>query len=486
MLPDISSHDTPHGTSAGEEAARRFLFGRIDYERALKIPYHQQTFKLDRMRELVNRLGCPHRAFPVVHVAGTKGKGSTAAMLGAVLSAAGYRTGLFTSPHLNRVEERIAVDGRACSATDLVGLVDRLSPVVQSMDRAAAVLSPPESGPTYFEVVTAAALLHFAEQRVDTAVMEVGLGGRLDSTNVCRPAVSIITSISLDHTAQLGNTLESIASEKAGIVKPGVPVVSGVQQAGPREVIRRVCREQGCRIAELGHDFHFEYRPPARLESATATGTMDFRYHGPDREQHLRDVSLRLLGRHQASNAAVALAALAELGGQGWQIPDTAVRTALAGLNWPARVELMARRPAIVVDSAHNRASIAAMIRVLDESFHVRRRVLVFATSLDKDVDGMLSQVLGRFDHVVFTRYLNNPRAVPPQRLARAAERLSGQRHEVFRDPAAAWDRARQLASPDDLVCVAGSFFIAAELRERIRASTVGAESSSAYTTNGY
>ena len=237
-------------------AALRFLMDRIDYERTLSMPCSEEAFKLDRMRELLRRLGDPQNRMPIVHVAGTKGKGSTAAMMAAVLSAAGYRTGLFTSPHLDRVEERIVIDGQPCSAEELAALVELVRPAVEALDRETEVekgtgpicrndpegaahkleLSPcPPLGPTYFEIITAAALCHFARRRVDAAVLEVGLGGRLDSTNVCTPAVSIITSISFDHVKQLGDTLAAIAAEKAGIIKPGVPVVSGVTADEPRK-----------------------------------------------------------------------------------------------------------------------------------------------------------------------------------------------------------------------------------------------------------
>jgi len=454
---------------APREAALRFLDDRINYERARSVPYRAREFKLERMRELLERIDNPEQALSIVHVAGTKGKGSTAAMLGAVLSAAGYRTGVFTSPHLYRIEERMAVDGRPCSAAELVELVDLLMPAVDAMERAVAG-DPDEIGPTYFEITTAMALLHFARRKVDAAVLEVGLGGRLDSTNVCRPTASVITSISFDHTRQLGTTLESIAREKAGIIKPAVPVVSGVVGQRPREVIREVCRRWGCRLSELGVDFDFTYRPPRRLELAPARGRLDFRHRLPGRESGYHDLPLRLLGDHQAANAAVALAAVAELERAGWKVPETAVRAGLAEVVWPARVELLARRPAVVIDAAHNPASIDALLRVLQESFSVRRRLLVFATTWEKDLRGMLGRLLGRFNEVVFTRYLNNPRAVSPEELEAVAAELAGRRYQVCAGPADAWDEVRRLATPDDLICVTGSFFIAAEMREQIRA----------------
>ena len=265
-MPSLDQHET----------ALRFLAERIDYERMRIMPYGLAEFRLSRMRQLLARLGNPQKGLPIVHVAGTKGKGSTSAALAAVLSAAGYRTGLFTSPHLERIEERIAVDGLTCPPAQLAALLAEIRPVVEALDRRAARRGGGRIGPTYFEVLTAAALLHFAREKIDLAVLEVGLGGRLDATNVCTPVVSIIASISFDHTRQLGNTLAAIAGEKAGIVKRGVPVVSGVTADEPRQVIREVCRRRRCRLLERGVDFDFEYRPPRHLERAPAAGSMDF------------------------------------------------------------------------------------------------------------------------------------------------------------------------------------------------------------------
>ena len=259
----------PYFSDADRDAAEQFLLSRIDYERAATIPY-QRDFKLDRMVRFLAKLGNPHVGLKVVHIAGTKGKGSTAAMIASVLSAAGYRTGLYTSPHLEHVEERIRIDNVQILADSFVELIERIRPVVTELDDEAAQETPPSQGPTYFEVLTAMAFVYFADHHVDWAVLEVGMGGRLDSTNVCHPAVSVITSISFDHTKQLGTTLGEIAAEKAGIVKPGVPVVSGVVEDEPREVIRHVAAQHGCRLVERTIDFYAQYRPVVQVEIATA------------------------------------------------------------------------------------------------------------------------------------------------------------------------------------------------------------------------
>jgi dihydrofolate synthase/folylpolyglutamate synthase len=310
--------------------------------------------------------------------------------------------------------------------------------------------------------------MHFAERQVDAAVLEVGLGGRLDSTNVCRPIVSVITSISFDHTQQLGHTLAAIAGEKAGIIKDRTPVVSGVVQSEPREVIARVARDHDSPLAQLGTDFDFDYRPPRHLELAPADGRMDFRYRAGGQDFELGDVALNLVGAHQAANAAVGIAALAELRRQGWKIPDAAVRQGLAEVRWPARIEVLSRRPAIVLDAAHNVASIEALVSVLDESFAAPRRLLIFATTRDKDAHGMLQVLAPRFDEIIFTRYQNNPRGMSALELAAVSADLTPAVRHVCPDPPTAWRLATRLASSDHLICISGSFFIAAEMRAAI------------------
>lgn len=450
------------------QAALEFLYSRIDYERATAMPYGSRELKLDRMRELLRRLDDPQHRLPIVHVAGTKGKGSTSAMIAAVLSAAGYRTGLYTSPHLDRLEERFRVDGQLCREEELAALTDRLRPVVATMDREAHAIG--ESGPTYFELTTALGLLHFANRVVDAAVLEVGLGGRLDSTNVCLPRVTVITSISFDHMKQLGDTLRAIAREKAGIVKPGVPLISGVMAEEPRREIEQICLRRSAPLVQLGRDFDFAYHVPSAVEAAAACPTIDFVSHTGGREQFHRAVQVGLLGEHQGANAALALAVVDELRSQGWTIPDEAVRRGLAEVSWPARIEVVARRPTVILDAAHNVASIAALIQTLDESFRCRDRLLVFATTQDKQVAEMLRLLLPRFKRVFFTRYQNNPRGVPPEELAALASHATDTATEVCVDPAAAWQRARELAAESDLVCITGSFFIAAEMRSQITA----------------
>jgi len=472
-----SSSSNSDQKSSALQNALQFLDGRINYERDRAVPYRERDLKLERMREFLAKLGGPQEQLPILHIAGTKGKGSTAAMVGAILSASGYRTGVFTSPHLDRIEERIAIDGQPCSTDDLVELVDRVRPVVEVMDEEAGLASAEDYGPTYFEIVAAMALLHFARSAVDTVILEVGLGGRLDATNVCSPRVCAITSIGFDHTRQLGNTLESIAAEKAGIVKSGVPVVSGVTDDGPRDVIRRICRERGSPLSELGGDFDFRYHPPRHLDQDSALGRLDFESSDKYPQFNFQDLPLCLLGHHQAANAAVALAVLGELEKAGWKIPEQAVRAGLGNVDWPARVEPIFRRPTIVLDTAHNSSSVDALVRVLDESFSAKRRLLVFSASMGKDIRSMLQCLLTAFDEIILTQYLNNPRAVPADKLATTARELGDNHCRVSPGPAEAWDEVRSLATPDDLICVTGSVFIAAEMREQIFARPISTSS---------
>lgn len=420
--------------------------GRINYERVAVVPYGERQLKLDRMRQLLTRLGAsgggmgsPDAGLRIIHIAGTKGKGSTAAMIAAVLTASGHRTGVYSSPHLERIEERFTIDGQPIGEEELVDLVARLRVVVETIDAEV----PAADAPTFFDITTALALVYFADRECNAVVLEVGLGGRLDSTNVCLPVVSVITSISFDHTKQLGNTLAAIAGEKAGIIKPGVPVVSGVRPAEPREVIAEIARERGCRLIE------------------------------PDIEA-ARDFQVGLLGAHQRANAAVAVAVIDELRDQGWAIPDEAVRQGLAAARLPARVEWLASdgadRPAVIVDTAHNAASAEALAVVLREIEIQGTRTLILAVSRDKDLRAILSALAPEFDRVIATRFVENPRAVAPGRLAKGWRAAKPQAVVLqAEEPLAAWRLALEVTPSDGLIVIAGSFFIAAELRAEVR-----------------
>ncbi|WP_165249141.1 bifunctional folylpolyglutamate synthase/dihydrofolate synthase [Paludisphaera soli] len=437
-----------------------YLFSRLDYERE-GMPRTLAELGLGRMRRLLKRLGDPHRGLRIVHVAGTKGKGSTAAMLAAALSASGFRTGLYTSPHLERLEERYRIDGAAIASDEMVALVDEVRSAVETMEGDGD--DPRSLGATFFEITTAMGLLHFARRGVGAVVLEVGMGGRLDSTNVVRPLVSVITSIALDHTRQLGDTLAAIAVEKAGIIKRATPAVSGVQEPEPREAIRRVAAARRAPFREIDADFHHEAFAPTAPPTRPTPGRATVRTWRTD--WGVLDVPL--LGPHQAHNMAVALAGLDALAEADptLAVDREAVVRGFAGLTWPARVEVMGSSPWLVVDGAHNVASAEALAKTLRDHFPPCPRTLVFGTTRDKDLGGQLRALLPMFRDRVATRYVQNPRAVPAEEVAAAAEAIDGRPMRVARDPAEALALARSLTGPDGLICVTGSLFLAAEAR---------------------
>jgi dihydrofolate synthase/folylpolyglutamate synthase len=413
------------------------------------------------MRRLLRQLGDPHLGLSIIHIAGTKGKGSTAAMMAAALSASGVRTGLYSSPHLHRLEERFAVDGKPATPDEVVALVDELREAVDRAERDER--HQPECRLTFFEITTAMGLLHFARRGVGAVVLEVGMGGRLDSTNVVHPLVPIITSISFDHTRQLGNTLGAIATEKAGILKRGLPAVSGERGGEAQAAIRRVAAQRRCRLHELGTDFEFDAIPP----DLPVTRPAPFRVAVRTWRTDWGTLSLPLLGPHQAHNAAVALAsfdALAEAEPRLTVGRDEVVR-GFAALRWPARVEILGHRPLLVIDGAHNGASAEALAETLRTCFPASRRTLIFGTTRDKDLRGQLQALLPLFDEVIATRYLENPRSLSAETIVSAVLMLTGRSAHSAADPAEALDLARYLTAPDGLICVTGSLFLAAESR---------------------
>jgi dihydrofolate synthase/folylpolyglutamate synthase len=328
-----------------------YIFSYVNYEKQARYIYNAVAFNLRRMEELLDRLGNPQNAFRCVHIAGTKGKGSTSAMVESVLRAAGYRTGLYTSPHLHTFRERIRVGSRLMAKAELVDILQCCQPAIEATP-----------GVTAFEVMTALGFLHFARQGVEWAVLEVGLGGRLDATNVVHPAVCAITSLSYDHVELLGHTLSLIAWEKAGIIKAGVPVVSAPQEAEAMGVIRRVCADTAARLVTVGQDWTVE-GDGAELTGQTLT------IRRPADGLTLRDLRIGLLGRHQWVNATTAVAMLAELNAQGVVIPEEALRRGLATARWPGRFEVLRLRPAVVVDSAHNADSAQKLRAALADWF---------------------------------------------------------------------------------------------------------------------
>ncbi len=451
--------------------ATAFWYGRINFEVKAARP---QDLKLERMTALLHRLGDPHAGLKIVHVTGTKGKGSVSAMVDAVLRAAGYRTGLFTSPHLTHVEERIQVNGVPIPKDKLAALMAEVAPAVLAVEAETGI------GLSFFEVGTALGFLHFAREKVDAAVVEVGLGGRFDSTNVCTPLVSVITSIGLDHTQQLGLSVEEIAFQKAGILKSGIPVVSGVTTPGPRDVIEKVASAVGSPVDRLGREFRYSTTPgivlPPRVPGVglqiVEPSASDPLAKPPVVVVHTDrriwpDMELKLLGPHQAANAAIAVAVIERLQKTGFTISDDAVAEGLKTVDWPARIEVLGTRPTVVLDCAHNYPSIDSLLVTIDESIpNMGARRLVFAVSNDKPWVNMLRALARYFKSYYLTTYGANPRCVPPGELAEAVRKiLPNADVRTFDSAKEAWTAARADTGPDDLVCVTGSVFLAGELR---------------------
>ncbi|HEY2783689.1 MAG TPA: folylpolyglutamate synthase/dihydrofolate synthase family protein [Fimbriiglobus sp.] len=446
-----------------------FWFGRINFEVKAARP---QDFRLERMAALLHRLGDPHASIPIVHVTGTKGKGSVCAMVDAVLRAAGYSTGLFVSPHLTHVEERIRVNGEPIPQEAVTAVMAEVAPAVLAVEAETGI------GLSFFEVATALGFLHFARQKVEVAVVEVGLGGRFDSTNVVTPLVSVITSIGLDHTQQLGLTEEEIAFQKAGIIKCEVPLVSGVTTPAPRDVIEKVAKEIGSPVDRLGREFRYAATPGivvpppgVGLQIADPSGgdplarLPAIRIHTDRRVWP--EMELKLLGPHQAANAAIAVATIERLQVAGFAIPDEAVVRGLKTVDWPARVEVLGTRPTIILDCAHNHPSVDSLLATLDESIpNMGARRLVFAVSNDKPWIDMLRALARYFQAYYLTTYGANPRCVPADELAEVVKKiLPNADVRTFDSAAAAWAAARSDSGPDDLVCITGSVFLAGELR---------------------
>jgi dihydrofolate synthase/folylpolyglutamate synthase len=369
----------------------RYLYGLVDYEKRRIERYTAREFKIERVMTLLERLGDPHRTYPTLHIAGTKGKGSVSAMMAQIAESAGLRTGLYVSPHLHTYRERMQIDGVPISRTAMADLVEALQPTVEAI-----------AGLTTFEVTTAIAFQYFKEQQVDLAVMEVGLGGRLDATNVITPEVSIITSLSLDHTYLLGDTLAEIAYEKAGIIKPGVPVVTAPQDEEALAVLKQIAAERDAPLTVVGQDL--TWQPVSR----TLTGQQMEIIHGPGADANAAfdgTYDVALLGDFQQENAAVAVAAASVLWRSGhlWATPEH-VREGLASVSWPGRMEILNHEPRILVDCAHNPYSAETLADSLRTWFPDTRWILIYGASNDKDISGMLKALLPLSEHVIVTR----------------------------------------------------------------------------------
>jgi dihydrofolate synthase/folylpolyglutamate synthase len=423
-----------------------YLYGFVDFSMVRNFRYMPGQFELGRMRDLAAALGDPQKTYATIHVAGTKGKGSVSALCASALRAEGYTVGLYTSPHLDDYAERIQVNDQQIGHAELIALVDELRPVIESIPKL-----------TTFEITTALAFLYFARQGVDAALIEVGLGGRLDATNILTPHVTVITSISYDHTAILGDTLAEIAGEKAGIIKPGVPVVVSPQVDEARLVIERMAAEQSAPLVQVGRDYQY------KLLDYSLSG-QDFLIWKTDDQQPVR-LYIPLLGVHQVTNATTAYAALQTGRQAGLPIGEEAIRQGFETAAWPARFEVLqdASGRTLVLDCAHNRDSALKLRQALDDYFPRRPVVMVFGASEDKDVAGMFAELLPRVRELIAVKSFH-PRAMDPKLLLDL-----GQQHgcpaKIVEDVADAMDEALRLAGTQAIVLVTGSIFVAAGAR---------------------
>lgn len=431
--------------------ALEYLFTRTDYEKQSRLRYNVTTFSLERMEKLLGALSNPQKKLATAHIAGTKGKGSTATMLARMLQSNGYSVGLYTSPHVVNLHERIEINGRRITDSELTSLINRIYAPVEKMAKTDA--------PTFFEIFTAMAFMYFVDKKVDIAVIETGLGGRLDSTNVIEPAVVGITNISIDHQNLLGKTLDSIAKEKAGVIKKGIPVITVPQEPLAMKEIKKQANAVKAPLLVTGKDIDFSYRfessreygPHTRICLTTPTSKFE----------HLR---VPLPGEHQAMNCGLAIAMLDALKAGGYKIDDAKAVEGLKEIKMPGRMEIVHQDPRILIDGAHNAASIRALVQAIGQHVPYDSMVVIFGCGADKDVRGMLEQLQYGADKVIFTRS-NSPKAVFPQELADMYTEICGKMCQTAFSLKEALRIASSAIGKEDLICITGSFYLVGQAR---------------------
>jgi len=438
-------------------AAEAYLASLTDYEISPASAYNAANFDLRRVENLLQEMGQPQGGRKTVHIAGTKGKGSTAAMISSILVSAGNCTGLFTSPHLYTWQERIAVNGRPVTKRDFARLAGAVQTHVQSINREARF-----GKITTFEALTAMAFLYFRDKGAAFQVLETGMGGRLDATNVADPEVCILTSISFDHTQVLGNTLTKIATEKAGIIKPGCTVISAPQEPEALAVIVAQCRLSGSELVLAGKDVNWK-RVSGNLNGQTLT------VRGRDGSYKLH---IPLLGDHQLENACLAVAAAEVLRQHGAGITRDHMVRGLGSVKWPARLQVLKRAPLLIIDGAHNVYSMNALVESVRRYFPYKKLHVIFGSSGDKDIDGMAGVLAGFAGNVIVTSS-GHPRAAAAEQLARVF-RQHGVSADIKPNAREALSAALAASGDGDLVLATGSLFLAAEIGRSFREGNFG------------
>ena len=429
--------------------ALRRVLGLADLERMVEPPVARPRYDLDRMYAFLDLLERPHLATPTVHVTGTKGKGSTSSMVASILRSGGNTAGLYTSPHLHTMRERIQLNGDPLSEEEFADTVEAVWPAVEAMSA---------EGVTTFEALTGMAFRAFASRRLDWQVLEVGMGGTLDATNTVEsPEVCVITSISLDHTKILGDTVEAIARDKGGIIKPGAAVVTAPQTPGVIAILEEACARAGAELVQTAERYTW------RVTGFDLRG-QSFHVEGPGGEW---DGWIPLLGEHQVENAVCAIAAAEALAERGHDVTREAVLDGLANVRWPARLEVLAERPLVVADGAHNPYSAGKLVEAVDRYFGARRRVLLFGASLGHDLRGIVRALAALEPEAVVVTASRHPRAVAMDTLMQEF-RDAGMPVQWGGSVAEGFEQAKALAGPDDLVLATGSLFTAVEVRERL------------------
>ena len=445
------------------QEALDYIYSHIDYSIKRTYRYSAEVFELQRVIDLLGTLGDPHAQIKAFHIAGTKGKGSVSALIASVLQEAGFKTGLYTSPHLSRLNERIMINGEPITDKDFVELVEVVKPSVESIP-----------GLTVFEILTAMAFTYFAEQGVEYAAVEVGLGGRLDATNVLSPIIAVITSLSYDHMHLLGESLSDIAREKAGIIKSGIPVVLAPQQFEAERVVESVAEAEGAPLIRVGYDWL--YSPGTHNFDAQTL------YIWSRAEQPLMDAfvdsaggdewappryQIPLLGHHQVVNAAVAYAAIVEARNSGLDMKEADIQAGFRKASWLGRFQILSRDPLIVADAAHNRDSALKLRIALDDYFPGQPVTMIFGASADKDIEGMLAELRPRVSRFAVTQ-ADHPRSENPEVLAGFAH-SHGVRVEEFSGVNKALKWAILNSRPGEVILVTGSIFIVGEAIETMK-----------------